>query len=101
VSTAPTILAAQRLRLGRFAEDPEIRSHGPLYAGEAKKVLKDDLEHVSIQNIQACILIGNICLGDSDPDAESLYFGEILLHLGKLSPAYKLAQSLPTAWLRY
>lgn len=59
----------------RFAEEPEIRSHGPLYAAEAKKVLKEDLEHVCIENIQACILVGNICLGDSDPDAESLYFG--------------------------
>lgn len=61
-----------------FADDPEIRSHGPLYAAEAKKALKDDLEHVCIENIQACILVGNICLGDSDPDAESLYFGELL-----------------------
>lgn len=60
----------------RFAKDPEIRSRGPLYAAEAKKLLKDDLEHVCVQNIQACILIGNICLGDSDPDAESLYFGK-------------------------
>jgi hypothetical protein len=63
----------------RFAEDPEIRSHGPLYSVEAKKVLRDDLEHVCIENIQACILVGNICLGDSDPDAESLYFGESFL----------------------
>lgn len=68
----------------RFAKDPTIRSRGPLYAAKAKKLLKDDLEHVCIQNIQACILIGNICLGDSDPDAESLYFGEFLLTLGKI-----------------
>jgi hypothetical protein len=60
----------------RFAKDPEVRSRGPVYAIEAKKLLKDDLEHVCIENIQACTLVGNICLGDADPDAESLYFGE-------------------------
>jgi hypothetical protein len=62
----------------RFANDAEMRSHGSLYAEEAKKILKDNLEHVCIENIQACILVGNICLGDSDPNAESLYFGDLL-----------------------
>lgn len=65
----------------RFAEDPVIRTRGPVYAAEAKKALKDNLEHVCIENIQACVLIGNICLGDSDPDAESLYFGKLFQRL--------------------
>ncbi|RDW65173.1 hypothetical protein BP5796_09865 [Coleophoma crateriformis] len=76
----------------RFSKDPEIRSQGPLYAVEAKKLLKDDLEHICVENIQACILIGNICLGDSDPDAESLYFVLAnrmaqILTLGVVNPA--------------
>ena len=44
-------------------------------AAQAKQALKDDLEHACIENIQACILIGNICLGDSLPQAELIYFG--------------------------
>ncbi|KAH8204113.1 hypothetical protein TruAng_001665 [Truncatella angustata] len=39
----------------RFARDPEVRSHGPKYAAEAKKLLKDDLEHICIENIQALL----------------------------------------------
>ncbi|KAH7411186.1 hypothetical protein BKA64DRAFT_662873 [Cadophora sp. MPI-SDFR-AT-0126] len=58
----------------RFSEDTEIQLRGPKFAEAAKTLLKADLEHACIENIQACILIGNICLGDSDPDAESLYF---------------------------
>jgi hypothetical protein len=53
-----------------------VRARGPKYATEAKNLLKDDLEHVCVENVQSCILIGNICMGDSDPQAESLYFGD-------------------------
>lgn len=59
-----------------FSEDIEIQRQGPKFTDVAKTLLKADLEHACVENIQACILIGNICLGDSDPDAESLYFGE-------------------------
>ena len=60
-----------------FSEDTEIQQRGPRFTEAAKTLLKSDLEHACIENIQACILIGNICLGDSNPDAESLYFGEL------------------------
>ncbi|KAI5464406.1 hypothetical protein BGZ63DRAFT_412055 [Mariannaea sp. PMI_226] len=58
----------------RFAAQPDVRSRGALYCAKAKAALKDDLEHVCIENIQACILVGNNCMGDCDADAESLYF---------------------------
>ncbi|KAJ4262873.1 hypothetical protein NW762_006486 [Fusarium torreyae] len=59
----------------RFAAQPDIVARGPMYRAKAKAALKDDLEHVCIENIQACILIGNNCMGDCRADAESLYFG--------------------------
>lgn len=58
----------------RFSDDAEIRGQACSFTEAAKNHLKSDLEHACIENIQACILIGNICLGDSDPDAESIYF---------------------------
>ncbi|KFY06982.1 hypothetical protein V492_07560 [Pseudogymnoascus sp. VKM F-4246] len=58
----------------RFSDDAEIRNQAPSFTEAAKCYLKSNLEHSCVENIQACILIGNICLGDSDPDAESIYF---------------------------
>ncbi|KAK7403497.1 hypothetical protein QQX98_010727 [Neonectria punicea] len=58
----------------RFATRPDVRTRGTMYCAKAKTALKDDLEHVCIENIQACILVGNNCMGDCDADAESLYF---------------------------
>jgi hypothetical protein len=48
-----------------------------LYTAKAKAALKDCLEEICLENIQACILIGNICFGDCNADAESLYFGNM------------------------
>ncbi|KAF5003572.1 hypothetical protein FDECE_9886 [Fusarium decemcellulare] len=58
----------------RFATQPDIRSRGPMYCAKAKVALKEDLEHVCIENIQACILVGNNFMGDCEADVESLYF---------------------------
>ena len=54
-----------------------------MYRAKAKVALKDDLEHVCIENVQACILVGNNCMGDCQADAESLYFGMFHLTLGR------------------
>ncbi|KEY71788.1 hypothetical protein S7711_06539 [Stachybotrys chartarum IBT 7711] len=58
----------------RFSSDSNVRLRGTQYALDARKVFKEDLEHSSIANIQACILIGNSCMGECDAEAESLYF---------------------------
>ncbi|KAK6538411.1 hypothetical protein TWF694_011287 [Orbilia ellipsospora] len=58
----------------RFAEDPEIRSRGPAYAQGAKSCFKAELERVCIENVQAAIIIANICLAEGDSRAESLYY---------------------------
>lgn len=46
-----------------------------MYRAEATKSLKDDLEHICLENIQACILVGNNFFGEGDAGVESLYFG--------------------------
>ena len=46
-----------------------------MFSLEAKRLVKADLENICLENVQACILVGNICLAESNPDAESLYFG--------------------------
>ncbi|KAH6871491.1 hypothetical protein B0T10DRAFT_523010 [Thelonectria olida] len=58
----------------RFATQADIRSRGPIYCAKGKAALMDNLENVCIENIQACILVGNNCFGNCDADAESLYF---------------------------
>lgn len=59
----------------RFSASEDIRCRGRQYTDLAKTLLKADMETISLENIQACILVGNLCLADSKPDAESLYFG--------------------------
>lgn len=49
---------------------------GRKYGEKAKRLLATDLEHVCLENIQACILIGNICFGEGEGIAESVYFGQ-------------------------
>ncbi|KFZ09041.1 hypothetical protein V502_08985 [Pseudogymnoascus sp. VKM F-4520 (FW-2644)] len=73
-SVAQVVLLSIMGLAARFSDDAEIRSQAPSFTEAAKSHLKSDLEHSCVENIQACILIGNICLGDSDPDAESIYF---------------------------
>lgn len=46
-----------------------------MYCAKGMAALKDNLEHICAETIQACILVGNNCFGDGDADAESLYFG--------------------------
>lgn len=46
-----------------------------MYRAKASAALKEGLENICIENIQACILVGNNYFGEGDADAESLYFG--------------------------
>jgi hypothetical protein len=86
-----------------FATDPSIKAKGPVYAAKAKKAFQENFEHVCIENVQACVLIGNICYGDSHADVESLYFGKNPNPnpggMAALMP--DRIQCLPTAWCRF
>jgi hypothetical protein len=52
-----------------------------VFSSEAKRLVKADLENICLENVQACILVGNICLAESNPDSESLYFGRRSMYL--------------------
>ncbi|KAI9731694.1 MAG: hypothetical protein M1834_004483 [Cirrosporium novae-zelandiae] len=58
----------------RFSQYEAARSQGPKYAMEAKRLVKADMENICLENIQACVLCGNICFADCNSDAESIYF---------------------------
>jgi hypothetical protein len=59
----------------RFSKDAETRLQGEAFSLESKQHLKADLENLCLENVQACILVGNICGGEGNNDIESLYFG--------------------------
>ncbi|RFN53290.1 hypothetical protein FIE12Z_2440 [Fusarium flagelliforme] len=59
----------------RFATQPDIVARGSIYRAKACAALKADLENICLENIQACILIGNNFFGEGNADVESLYFG--------------------------
>ncbi|KIH91221.1 hypothetical protein SPBR_01542 [Sporothrix brasiliensis 5110] len=69
-----TVLICMMAMCARFSTQPDVRARGPIYIAEAKAALKSDIENICIENLQACILVGNICAGDCDSNAESLYF---------------------------
>jgi hypothetical protein len=61
----------------RFSPSPQIRSEGHAFANRGRKFVQANLEDICLENVQAFILVGNVCLAESNPDSESLYFGEI------------------------
>ncbi|KAL4728750.1 hypothetical protein ACLX1H_003149 [Fusarium chlamydosporum] len=60
-----------------------------MYRAKASAALKEGLENICIENIQACILVGNNYFGEGDADAESLYFAR-----GVLIPSLGLASRM-------
>jgi hypothetical protein len=59
----------------RFSPNSQIRSQGNAFAERSRAFVQSDLENVCLENVQAFILVGNVCLAGSNPDSESLYFG--------------------------
>ncbi|CAK7207119.1 hypothetical protein SEUCBS139899_009927 [Sporothrix eucalyptigena] len=87
-----TVVLCMMAMCARFSPLPAVRACAPRYIAAAKTALKANLEHVCVENIQACIMVGNIVAGDCDTDAESLYFALAtrmaqLLKLWAIEPA--------------
>ncbi|KAL2816227.1 hypothetical protein BDW59DRAFT_11268 [Aspergillus cavernicola] len=59
----------------RFSSDPMIQARVKDFYQTAKESFKRALDEVTIDNIHATALIGNICGADGDPTGESLFFG--------------------------
>jgi hypothetical protein len=74
--TPPRLLKISDIVDKRFSSDPQIRAQGNIYAAKAKSILKQQIDHISLQNIQTCILVGSICSGNGDVDIESIFYGE-------------------------
>lgn len=58
----------------RFSSNKDVQQHGHVWATSARELVRNDIENACIENIQACILAGNICLANSQPDSESIFF---------------------------
>lgn len=58
---------------------PTLRSLEPLLTAESKRLLQIDLERVSLENIQTCILVANLCVAHANPSSEFLFFRKFLL----------------------
>ncbi|KAJ5109087.1 hypothetical protein N7456_005762 [Penicillium angulare] len=59
----------------RFSEKDEIqRQTRPLFSA-ARTLLKSVIDCISLDNIHASILVGNLCGGEGETDAEALYYG--------------------------
>ncbi|CVL11123.1 uncharacterized protein FPRN_10941 [Fusarium proliferatum] len=72
----PVLLAMLGLS-ARFATSPDIVARGSVYRAQATASLKEDLEHICIENIQACILVGNNFFGLASRMTQILKLGEI------------------------
>jgi hypothetical protein len=75
----------------RFAGTEKTRSLGPRFFIQAKRLLQQDLETLSLSRIQAWVIVGNVAGADSNSTSESLFFGIAirsahLLGLGKYDP---------------
>ncbi|OBT72100.1 hypothetical protein VF21_09172 [Pseudogymnoascus sp. 05NY08] len=58
----------------RFSADPEVYNLGGQLTAESKRLALDDFENISLESIQTCILIANICAADAKPSSEALFF---------------------------
>ncbi|ETS82474.1 hypothetical protein PFICI_04350 [Pestalotiopsis fici W106-1] len=58
----------------RFMATSSLRDLETVFMAESKSLLQADFEHVSVQNIQACILVANLCAAHLQTQSEALYF---------------------------
>jgi hypothetical protein len=59
----------------RFAATENTRSLGPKFFVQAKRLLQQDLETLSLSRIQAWVIAGNVAGAESNSTSESLFFG--------------------------
>ena len=62
-----------RLTVSRFSKDESLRARIFEFALIARESLKENMEIVSLENIKACILVGEHAAGVSDRSAEIMY----------------------------
>lgn len=60
----------------RLSTDRTVRDRAGSFFQTAKEALKKTIDEVTLDNIHATVLIGNICGAEGDSNAESLFFGQ-------------------------
>jgi len=58
----------------KFSGNPDIRRQGSDLAAKSKRLLQADLLNISLENIQACILVATLSVGHGDRASEALFF---------------------------
>jgi hypothetical protein len=58
----------------KFSGNPDTRGQGSDLAAESKRLLQADLLKISLENIQACILVATLSVGHGDSASEALFF---------------------------
>ena len=77
------VLWAVMAMAARLTDMPSLRSRAAEIADRAKTLLKQTIDCVSLWNIQACMLVGNLCVAVGDYQAESLWYG-VAIHMAKI-----------------
>ncbi|KAL6233078.1 hypothetical protein BDW75DRAFT_232245 [Aspergillus navahoensis] len=75
----------------RFANEQTVREQAKAFFRTAKESFKRTLDDVTLDNVHAAILIGNLCGVEGDPEGESLFFG-ILFRMAQI---LRLPESSP------
>lgn len=60
----------------RLSTDPDVRAKIQALATWSRTAFFKAMEDFSLQTVQTCILLANICAADLQPEGEALYFGE-------------------------
>jgi hypothetical protein len=58
----------------RFSSDAHVRHLEVPWMARSKQLLLADLEHICLENIQAAILMANLCVAQLNPISEVLFF---------------------------
>lgn len=59
----------------RLSESPVLQARAAEFFQLAKSALKQNIDCICLENIQACILVGNLCGVEGDNGAEVLWYG--------------------------
>jgi hypothetical protein len=58
----------------RFSANPQVRNQGHIFANQARIFVQTNIENICLENVQALIIVGNVCFARPNSDYESLYF---------------------------
>lgn len=58
----------------KFSANPDTRSQSPGLAAESRRLLQADISRICLENIQACILVAILSVGNGDSASEALFF---------------------------